>query len=194
MYKKRWDKLPRPPAIAVNQQRFRLWVDESKYVDVPRMIQAGTKPVAIKFEARNFKDGKERIFISNLKVAEGGVDLRRKLIADGKISTNGILFNTGSANIQPRSMGIIRQISQVLMQERDMRLRIVGHTDSDGDDASNLALSEQRAASVMNALIEIYNIDQARLEIEGKGETEPVGDNNTVAGKSENRRVEFIKI
>ena len=180
-------------SIAVNKQRFRLWVDESKYVDIPRMIPAGSKPSNLKFELRQFKDSKERLFISNLKVAEGGLDLRRELIAKGKISTNGILFDSGSANLQPQSMGIIRQISQVLQQEQSMNLKIVGHTDSDGNDSSNRDLSKRRAQAVKDALVNIYNIDGSRLKTDGKGEADPVADNNTPEGKAQNRRVEFIK-
>ena len=181
-------------SIAVNEQRFRLWVNEAKYVDVPRFIPAGVALSAIKFNVNSLEDGKELVFISNLKVAKGGVDLRRKLISEGKISTNGILFDSGSANIQPQSMGIIRQISQVLQQESGMNLKIVGHTDSDGNDASNRALSKSRADAVKNALVKIYNVSSSRLETKGRGEAEPVGDNGTVEGKAQNRRVEFIKI
>ncbi len=181
-------------SIAVNKRRFRLWVNEKKVVDIPRFVPEGLTTNQLMFEVRNLKQGKERLFIRNLKVAEGGLDLRRTLIAEGKVSTNGILFDSGSANIQPQSMGIIRQISQVLQQESNMQLRIVGHTDADGDDASNMSLSERRAEAVKSALINIYGIDAGRLRSEGKGESEPVGDNNTMDGKAQNRRVEFIKI
>lgn len=180
-------------SIAVNKQRFRVWVNEKKYVDIPKAIPTEGNISTIKFQLHSFKDGKERLFIRNLKVAEGGLDLRRTLIADGKVSTNGILFDSGSANIQPQSMGIIRQIYQVLQQESDMKLKIVGHTDSDGEDALNLTLSQKRAEAVKNVLVSIYNISSDRLTTEGKGESEPVGDNGTVDGKSQNRRVEFIK-
>jgi outer membrane protein OmpA-like peptidoglycan-associated protein len=91
-------------------------------------------------------------------------------------------------------MGIIRQISQVLQQEGGMNLNIVGHTDSDGEATTNMKLSEARAEAVKNALVNIYNIDSGRLTTDGKGESEPVGDNGTVDGKAQNRRVEFIKI
>ena len=180
-------------SIAVNKRRFRLWVDEKKVVDIPRMIPEGSTPVAVKFELHQFKDGKERLFISNLKVAEGGVDLRRKLLAEGMISTNGILFDSGSANIQPQSMGIIRQISQVLQQESDMIINIIGHTDADGNDAANMQLSKNRAEAVKSALVSVYNVDAARLSTEGKGESEPIGDNGKPYGKAQNRRVEFVK-
>lgn len=180
-------------SIAVNKQRMRLWVNEKKYVDIPRMIPAGNILTALKFHLNTFKDGKESLLISNLKVAEGGLDLRRTLIADGRVSTNGILFDSGSANIQPPSMGIIRQISQVLQQESSMNLNIIGHTDADGNDATNMTLSKQRAEAVKKALVNVYNVDAARLSTDGKGESEPVGDNGTPDGKAQNRRVEFVK-
>lgn len=180
-------------SIAVNKSRFRMWVNEEKYVDIPKMVPEH-KITTLKFNVNGLKDGKEQIFISNLKVAEGGVDLRRKLISEGKVSTNGILFDVGSANIQPQSMGIILQISQVLKQETAMKLNIVGHTDSDGSDESNLKLSKERAEAVKNALVSVYGISSDRLSSEGKGESTPVGDNSTPAGKAQNRRVEFIKI
>ena len=181
-------------SIAVTKKRYRLWINEVKYIDIPRLIEQSDVFDFIKFHINHFKDGEERIFISNLKVAEGGEDLRRKLLSEGKISTNGILFDSGSANIQPQSLGIVRQISQVLMQDENIKLKIVGHTDADGNDANNLKLSKARAEAVKNALVNIYKISAKRLTTDGKGESEPVGDNGTADGKAQNRRVEFIKI
>lgn len=181
-------------SIAVNKQRFRLWVNEAKYIDVPRLVPSGSVLHTLKFLANGFTDGKEKVFISNLKVAEGGVDLRRKLISEGKISTNAILFESGSANLKPESMGVIRQISQVLQQETSINLKIVGHTDAEGSDKANIKLSKYRAASVKNALTSVYDIDPSRLSVDGKGESSPVSDNDSPEGKAQNRRVEFIKI
>ena len=126
-------------SIAVNKQRYRLWINEVKYVDIPQMVPEGKVLTNIKFNlSSTFKDGKERLFIQNLKIAEGGLDLRRTLMTEGRVSTNGILFDSGSANIKPQSYGIIRQISQVLMQDESMKLNIIGHTDADGTDDANL--------------------------------------------------------
>jgi len=180
-------------SIAVNKLRFRLWVNEKKYVDIPRLMPPNGAVTTLKFSTITFKDGKERLFIANLKVAEGGVDLRRKLISEGTVSTNGILFDSGSANIQPQSYGIIRQISQVLQQESEMKLNIIGHTDADGPEDANLELSKKRADAVKTALVTIYSISDDRLQTDGKGESVPVGDNKTTDGKAQNRRVEFIK-
>ncbi|PRX56018.1 OmpA family protein [Flagellimonas meridianipacifica] len=181
-------------SIAVNKNRYRFWINETKIFDIPQLIKDPSKINNFKIFMRGLNlDKGERMLISNLKIAEGGVDLRRKLMAEGKISTNGILFDSGSANIKPESMGIIRQIYQVLQQDGSISLKIVGHTDSDGNEANNLALSEKRAAAVKDALVSVYGVDSGRLSSEGKGESEPVGDNSTLDGKAQNRRVEFIK-
>lgn len=180
-------------SIAVNKQRFRLWVNEEKQIDVPRLVPEGSVLNALKYRINGTRDGTERIFLSHLKVAEGGIDLRRKLISEGKVSTNGILFDSGSDNIKAESMGIVRQIYQVLQQESAMKLKIVGHTDADGTDDINLKLSKDRAEAVKKALTTIYSVSEARLSTEGKGELEPVSDNSTADGKAQNRRVEFIK-
>jgi flagellar motor protein MotB len=179
-------------SIAVNGTRFRLWINETKYLDLPKLVPNDLLNY-VRFDLEGLEDGKDRLFIKNLKIAGGGIDLRKKLIADGKVSTNGILFDSGSANLQPQSMGIIRQIYQVLEQEKAMKLKIVGHTDADGNDATNMELSKKRADAVKNALVAIYGIAPDRLIPEGKGESEPVGDNATADGKALNRRVEFIK-
>ena len=181
-------------SIAVNKNRYRFWINETKIFDVPQLIKDPSKINNFKIFMRGLNlDKGERMLISNLKIAEGGVDLRRKLMAEGKISTNGILFDSGSANIKPESMGIIRQIYQVLQQDASINLKIVGHTDADGSEDSNLTLSQKRAAAVKEALVSVYGVDSSRLSSEGKGESEPVGDNSTLDGKAQNRRVEFIK-
>ena len=78
------------------------------------------------------------------------------------------------------------------MQNDNIRLNIIGHTDADGEDAINLKLF--KAAAVREALVNIYKISEDRLTADGKGETQPVGDNKTADGKAQNRRVEFAKI
>jgi outer membrane protein OmpA-like peptidoglycan-associated protein len=70
---------------------------------------------------------------------------------------------------------------------------ISGHTDSDGDDALNLALSAKRAEAVKAALVQEFGIAAERLRTEGKGESDPVEPNTTAGGKAKNRRVEFTR-
>ncbi len=183
-------------SIAVNKNRYRIWLNESKIADIPQFIKDPSGINYFKLGVKGFdaETRNEQLLISNLKIAKGGVDLRRELIAKGKISTNGILFDSGSDKIRPESMGVIRQIYQVLQREGEMSLKIVGHTDSDGSVESNNTLSQKRAEAVKNALVSVYGIDAGRLSTEGKGESEPVADNGSSEGKAQNRRVEFIKM
>lgn len=180
-------------AIAVNKRRVRLWVNQKKLLDVPRALPETAIMNSVKLNIHTFKDRVERLFISNFKVAKGGLDLRRTLLNDGQVSTSGILFDSGSASIKPQSYGIIKQISQVLAQDKNMKLKIVGHTDSDGNDDTNLSLSKQRAAAVKQALVTIYGVDGSRLSTDGKGEQDPIAGNSSAEVKAKNRRVVFIK-
>jgi len=80
-----------------------------------------------------------------------------------------------------------------MKENPDIKFSVEGHTDSDGDDASNQSLSEQRAATVVSTLTKL-GIDANRLTSKGWGESQPLDTNNTPEGKANNRRVEFVKI
>jgi len=108
--------------------------------------------------------------------------------------TRGILFDTGSEKIKPESFGTLKDIANTLTENPDVKVKIIGHTDSDGDDAANLELSKRRAQSVKDALAREFGIDASRMETDGKGEAQPSDKNDTAAGKANNRRVEFVKI
>ena len=182
-------------SISVTKKRFRLWADERKVIDMPTLIPSGSIQ-NIKLGLGGFSNDFEaaRVFVRNFKVAAGGVDLRSKLISEGKLSTTAITFDVNSDKLKPESMGMIKEISEVLKANPDVKIRIIGHTDNDGDDNHNLALSKSRAASVKNALVESYDIDAERMEVDGKGESLPAAPNDSAEGKAANRRVEFIKL
>jgi len=101
-----------------------------------------------------------------------------------------ILFDTGKATIKERSAEVLENIVAILEEYSYARFSIDGHTDSVGSDALNQKLSEERAYSVMNYLIE-NGIASNRLEATGYGETRPLADNGTASGRKTNRRVEI---
>jgi OmpA-OmpF porin, OOP family len=183
-------------SIQVQKQRFRMWVNETKVYDIPRAINVGDtlNQVFFSLEGSNYKDEEIGLYLTNVKVATGVPDTRHKLIEEGKFSTTGILFDFQSATIKPESFGVIKEIAAVLKENEGIKIKVVGHTSNDGDDAANMELSKQRSASVKDALVKEYGIDAARIQTEGKGETQPVADNKTKEGKAQNRRVEFIKL
>lgn len=133
-----------------------------------------------------------KTMIKNIRIAHGGGQMYKRIMADGKYVTNGILFDSGKATIKPQSMGIINKIVTILKEKTDWKFEIIGHTDSDGDNSSNLTLSKQRAEAVKQAIV-ANGISTDRLSTTGKGETEPLNTNSTKEEKANNRRVEFIK-
>jgi flagellar motor protein MotB len=175
------------------KERVRMYLNEKKIVDVPRLLTAGETYNMIKF-ALDDREDKGRAYIANVRFAESTPDMRTKLLIDGKFVTAGIYFSTNSDKIKPESYGILKEIAEALKSSADIRIKIVGHTDSDGSDEPNLVLSQKRAKAVKEALITTYGIDASRIETDGKGEKEPLVANTTEAGKANNRRVEFIKI
>lgn len=181
-------------SFAFQKQRVRFWVNDNKIFDLPRLLMPGLTIDRFKFITSETDDQKPYFYITNLRVAVGQPDARNKLLTEGKLITRGILFDVNSDKIKPESYGTLKDIAKVLQDNKNIKVKIVGHTDSDGDEQSNLDLSKRRSASVKNTLANEFGIDAARMETDGKGESEPVSDNNTPAGKANNRRVEFIKI
>jgi OOP family OmpA-OmpF porin len=177
-------------AIWVQKQRVRIYANENKVLDVPRGIPTGSKPNILRFETRD-----EAIpLIGNFRIAAGMSDMRNMLLKNGKIISYGILFDVNSDKLKPESYATLKVISDILKEDPSLKLQVVGHTDSDGDDASNLDLSKRRAASVKNELVSKFGADVTRLETDGKGESEPIADNSSSVNKAKNRRVEFINI
>jgi uncharacterized protein (TIGR02145 family) len=177
-------------AIWVQKQRVRFYANENKVLDVPRAIQAGKKPNIFRFDSRE-----EAIpIISNFRIAAGLPDMRNRLLKDGKIISYGIQFDVNSDKLKPESYSTLKEIADILKENPTIRIQVVGHTDSDGDGASNLDLSKRRGASVKNELVNKFGVDPGRLETDGKGESEPIAGNDSAVNKAKNRRVEFINI
>lgn len=176
------------------KQRLRVYVDETKIWDIPRAFQPGVTYNGVVFSTADMHNDLDRYYVGNLRLAIGAPDTRNKLLTEGKFVTHGILFDTNSDKIKPESYGALKDIANVLAENADVKVRIIGHTDSDGDDASNLALSQKRALAVKTELVTTFGLDGSRMETDGKGETQPAEPNTSTTGKANNRRVEFIKL
>ena len=104
---------------------------------------------------------------------------------------SGILFATNSSTVSEAAKSALRNFSTNLKENPDTYLKIVGHTDNTGSVDYNQTLSEKRAKSVYDYLMQ-NGVSNDRLSFEGKGIHEPVADNSTVAGRALNRRVEIL--
>lgn len=107
-----------------------------------------------------------------------------------KIVISNLFFATAKTTILPESEPAMEELYFLLIDNPDLRIKIIGHTDNVGSESSNQKLSEGRAKSVRNNIIS-RGIDPSRIEFEGRGESEPIDTNDTEEGRSKNRRVEF---
>ncbi len=102
-----------------------------------------------------------------------------------------VFFESGSAQLKPESKTELERLKQLLNEQPKLKIQINGHTDNVGPEADNLRLSEQRAKSVYDYLIQ-NGIAADRLRFKGFGEIKPVADNETPEGRQQNRRTEFV--
>ncbi|MFA7625450.1 MAG: OmpA family protein [Candidatus Kapaibacterium sp.] len=192
---KGWHRKPIHFSISVNKQRFRIWVNQNKVFDIPRLAKINAAYNVIRFQLSSVDTELDYdVLLTNVKLAGGVSDARSKLLNEGKFVTTGITFDSGSDKIKPESFAVIKSIAEVLTANPNVQINIIGHTDSDGNARDNQLLSVKRALSVKNSLVNDFSISEARIQTSGKGDTEPVAENSSSAGKAQNRRVEFVKL
>jgi OOP family OmpA-OmpF porin len=171
-------------ALSFNQGNIKIYTDQYRLCNLPRST---ANPMRIQIGCIG-----GAVFIKNFRIAAGGGDLYKRVMTDNKIIARGILFDVNKATLKPESMGALNEIVGLMKQHPEIKFEVGGHTDSDGDDASNLKLSQARAEAV-KAQLGTMGVDAARLSTKGYGETKPLGANDSPEGKANNRRVEFVK-
>jgi len=119
--------------------------------------------------------------------------LSEDLITEGHVAIYGIYFDYDSATIRPESEPALKAISEIVAQNRDLEVYIVGHTDMTGSLAYNMELSQRRAESVVNELVNTYRVSSSRLKAKGVGPLCPVASNQSEEGRQLNRRVELVE-
>jgi outer membrane protein OmpA-like peptidoglycan-associated protein len=107
------------------------------------------------------------------------------------VNMSDVLFDTGKYTLKPGAREKLAKISGIILAHRGLTLAVEGHTDSVGGDEFNQKLSEQRANSVRDYLVE-QGVSQGAITAQGFGKTRPVASNDTPAGRQQNRRVELV--
>jgi OmpA-OmpF porin, OOP family len=175
-------------ALWFQKGRVRLYQNQNKLFDLPKAFAVE----GVKMDRLRFEEG--AAMVTNVRIAVGAPDMRNKLLTEGKLVTYGIYFDVNKDIVKPESYGTLKSIAAILTENPDLRVKIVGYTDSDGADAANLDLSKRRGASVKAELVKSFSIDASRLESDGLGEAQPIAPNDSPANKALNRRVELIKL
>lgn len=173
-------------SISKNGTHIKVYVGDKKFIDLPNGLPIKTSYTLI-LANNMWGDG---LYFTNFKVAE--LESKPvKLDNESKFVTNAIYFNVNSDIIRPESWPALKQAASAIKSTQGT-VKIIGHTDSDGNDSDNLTLSKKRAEAVKTFLIKNFDIDESRLKTDGEGEARPVDNNNTAEGKANNRRVEFV--
>ncbi len=115
------------------------------------------------------------------------------LATTGHAAVGGIFFDTGKADLKAESDAAIAEVVKLLQKDPTLKVYVVGHTDNVGSPASNLKLSQDRAAAVVNAFVTKHKIAEDRLGSFGAGPYSPVASNDSDSGRALNRRVELVK-
>jgi len=169
---------------------FKMYVNERRLYNIPELAVRRDSVIRVAINASE----QEVVYLTGIRVAESETDvLYDALTAKGRWATQGILFATGKAEIQPESRPVLKEIGATLKQHPELKILIEGHTDNVGNAASNLTLSDARAAAVKAALVADFAIEAARITTKGLGDTKPAKPNTTAEGRAQNRRVEVVK-
>jgi hypothetical protein len=171
---------------------FKMYVNERRMYNIP--VLPFRRDSVIRVVLHGTEEPDVAVFVTGIRVAESETDvLYDALMANGRWVTQGILFATGKAVLQPESRPVLKEIAATMKQHGDLKILIEGHTDNVGSPASNLTLSDARAAAVKTVLVSEYGIDGGRITTKGLGDTKPSVPNTTAAGRAQNRRVEIVK-
>ena len=190
-FKVNTEEQPARIRVAVDGDYLKLYADEHRALNAPNLKMGRSNRIRV---VMNGWSPESPRMIADVRIMAGGQALYDALVANGRVATQGIYFDTGSDRLRPESTPTLEEIAGMLKAHPDLRIRIEGHTDSTGNPQSNMVLSEKRAAAVRDYLVTKHGIDASRLEIQGLGDTKPVGDNNTPEGRQANRRVELVKL
>ena len=170
---------------------LKVFMDEKRLANVPNTNFKRDKSITIMADGQSETNP---VFIGKIRIAASRKSIYDDLAAKGRISTQGILFATGSDKVRPESGATLKEIAEMMKGHPDLRIKIEGHTDNVGKPDANLALSERRAAAVKAVLEKEFQIDGARMESQGFGDTKPAAKNDTPTGRQNNRRVELVKL
>ena len=164
------------------------------YVSSPDVIVAHKGNTWIQIESKGTFYYQTIVTVKDMQqeVTADASSLSDELKKSGHVAVYGIHFDTGKSVILPDSGQILGEIVKLLQQSSDLKLRVEGHTDNQGNAAANQALSEKRAQAVV-AWLTTHGIPAASLTAKGFGQAQPVADNATEDGRAKNRRVELAK-
>ncbi len=158
-------------------------------------LAGGTIGYMFDKQEKDFKEALADSEAASIQREQRALDEAKKREVEVLVLTfkSDFLFDINSSVLKPGGYKEIDRAATILNRYPETSIRVEGHTDSTGSESYNQELSEKRALAVKNELI-AQNVDPARIEIIGFGESKPIADNSTESGRQLNRRVELVII
>ena len=180
-----------PIRIIVDGEYAKVFVGENRTANIPNAVLPRSEAIHVEV---TYNASEERpMYVGPIRVAASATSLYDALVAEGRVATQGIYFDTASARVRPESTPTPQEIARMLRDHPDLRLRIEGHTDDTGSADANQTLSERRAEAVRAYLVG-DGIAEGRLEAVGFGQSQPAVPNDTPEARQQNRRVELVRL
>jgi OmpA-OmpF porin, OOP family len=184
-----WDE-PAKIGIWIQNGRLRVFFNGEKVLDFNQVELAAIDQVEF---AHDFYGAGQTIAYRMVRFAESTPDFSQVIGSSGRYVSHGILFDTGSDRIKAESAPVIQVIAKGIESTPNLKMVIEGHTDSVGNATQNLDLSKRRAEAVKAVLVSQFKLEASRLTTAGLGASKPIDSNDTPQGRSQNRRVEFVR-
>ena len=146
-----------------------------------------------RIEMKRQDDSTFHMALGTITTPAAGAAIEKQLIDSCRAPVYGFFFAFNSADLEPAAAPTLQAVADLLRRHPDWTLAIEGHTDSIGNPAANLRLSDRRAAAVRQELVGRYSIATTRLTAAGRGMTGYVAPNNTLEGRARNRRVDLVR-
>jgi len=181
------------PQTGIDTDKDGIPDEEDSCPEVMGLIQfGGCPPVAEEESQQPFGEAVPEVSLEAVeRAAPQQIELAQEDAAFLDFAMQNVYFETSSNELKPESYPVLDRIAELMEKYPDAHLNIAGHTDDTGDDKDNLVLSIKRAFQVKYYLVNEKGVRLSRIESDGFGEQEPIADNETENGRSQNRRVEF---
>jgi len=161
-------------------------IEEKPAEIIEEVKEVVEKPVKIVEEAKEVVEKPE------VKLVEeySALSFDSKVNRGNRFLLENVQFSSGNSNLRGNSADDLNRLTNILVNNSNLRIRITGHTDSTGDEEKNVELSEKRAEAVKSYLVNTSGIDESRVKTRGYGSAKPVDTNGTPTGRQKNRRTE----
>lgn len=179
-------------AMMVTDEGFKCYVDSLRVAGTPKSGIFKPHDFEI-FLPGGEKEGDDKSVITNIRLTGLTKNFRDQIQADNKIVSYGITFAPDAVAPEPEAFATLKELATLLQNDLSLSLSIECHVYEADDNSKNNRLSQQRAEALRDMLINYYQCDRDRLRTRGWGSSKPLSDNDTVEGRAENTRVEFVK-